>query len=34
LVKSYGGGKHGTTYPDMLWEPKKFRAVAEYFAKQ
>jgi hypothetical protein len=35
LVKSYGGGKYGTTYPDMLWEPKEsFRAVAEYFAKQ
>ncbi|MFZ0926607.1 MAG: hypothetical protein WCE82_10190 [Halobacteriota archaeon] len=35
LVKSYGGGKRGTTYPDMLWEPKElFRAVAEYFAKQ
>jgi len=35
LVKSYGGGKNGTTYPDMPWEPKEsFKAVAEYFAKQ
>ena len=25
-------GKHGTTYPDMTWEPKEsFRAVADYF---
>ena len=25
-------GKHGTTYPDMTWEPKEsFRAVAEYY---
>ena len=32
LVKSYGGGKHGTTYPDMTWEPKEaFRTVAEYY---
>ncbi len=28
-------GKHGTTYPDMPWEPKEsFRAVADYYAKQ
>lgn len=34
LVKSFGGGKHGTTYPDMTWEPKEsFRAVADYYAK-
>jgi len=27
-------GKHGTTYPDMPWEPKEaFRAVADYYAK-
>ena len=33
LVKSFGGGKPGTTYPDMPWEPKEsFRAVAGYFA--
>ena len=32
LVKSYAG-QHGTTYPDMPWEPKEsFRAVADYFA--
>jgi len=25
-------GKHGTTYPDMTWEPKEsFRSVAEYY---
>jgi hypothetical protein len=34
LVKSYAD-KHGTTYLDMPWEPKKsFQAVADYFAKQ
>ncbi len=34
LVKSYAD-KHGTTYPDMPWEPKKsFQAVADYFAKR
>jgi hypothetical protein len=34
LVKSYEGGKHGTTYPDMTWEPKEsFNAVADYYAK-
>jgi hypothetical protein len=33
LVKSYEGGKHGTTYPDMTWEPKEsFKAVADYYA--
>ena len=33
LVKSYAGGKLGTTYPDMTWEPKaSFAAVAEYYA--
>lgn len=34
LVKYYEGGKRGTTYPDMNWEPKQsFRAVAEYYSK-
>jgi hypothetical protein len=34
LVKSYENGKHGTTYPDMTWEPKEsFKAVADYYAK-
>ncbi len=34
LVKSYEGGKHGTTYPDMTWEPKEsFKAVASYYAQ-
>ena len=34
LTKSYID-KHGTTYPDMLWEPKEaFKMVADYFAKQ
>ncbi len=33
LVKSYEGGKHGTTYPDMTWEPKEaFKAVANFYA--
>jgi hypothetical protein len=32
LVKYYDDGKHGKTYPDMLWEPKEsFRAVADYY---
>lgn len=32
LVKSYVG-RHGTTYPDMPWEPKEsFKAVADYYA--
>jgi len=31
LVKYYEGGRRGTAYPDMPWEPKEsFRAVAEY----
>ena len=35
LAKFVGDvGKHGTTYPDMPWEPKEsFRAVADYYAK-
>jgi hypothetical protein len=34
LVKTLADGKHGTTYPDMLWEPKEsFRAVADYYGK-
>jgi hypothetical protein len=33
LVKSCAGGRHGTTYPDMPWEPKaSFNAVATYYA--
>lgn len=33
LVKSFDDGKHGTTYPDMPWEPKKsFKAVADYYS--
>jgi hypothetical protein len=32
LVKSYTGGKHGTTYPEMTWEPKEsFKAVADFY---
>lgn len=35
LVKSYEGGKRGTTYPDMTWEPKvSFKAVAEYYCER
>jgi hypothetical protein len=34
-VKTLTGGKHGTTYPDMPWEPKaSFRAVADYYGAQ
>jgi hypothetical protein len=33
LVKSLPGGRHGTVYPDMSWEPKEaFAAVANHFA--
>ena len=34
LVKTLTGDKHGTTYPDMVWEPKEsFRAVGDYYSK-
>ncbi len=34
LVKSYAHGEHGTTYPDLPWEPKEsFSAVAEYYSR-
>jgi hypothetical protein len=34
LVKYYEGGRHGTTYPDMPWEPKEsFKAVADYYSR-
>jgi hypothetical protein len=34
LAKSYEGDKHGTTCPDMTWEPKEsFKAVASYYAR-
>jgi hypothetical protein len=33
LVKYFANGRHGTTYPDMTWEPKEaFRGVAEYYS--
>lgn len=33
LVKYYEGGRRGTSYPEMNWEPKEsFKAVAEYYA--
>lgn len=33
LVKYFEGGRPGTAYPDMTWEPKEaFRAVADYYA--
>jgi hypothetical protein len=33
LVKSFLDGRHGTTYPEMTWEPKEsFFAVSEYYA--
>jgi hypothetical protein len=32
LVKSFEDGRHGTSYPEMAWEPKEaFRAVAKYY---
>lgn len=35
LVKYFEGDKHGTTYSDMIWEPKEaFRAVARYYGEQ
>jgi hypothetical protein len=35
LVKSYEGGKHGVTYPNMTWEPKEsFNAIANYYGKE
>ena len=34
LVKYYEGGRHGTAYPDMPWEPKEaFKALSDYYAK-
>ena len=34
LVKYFEGGRRGSTYPDMPWEPKEsFRAVADYYSK-
>ena len=33
LVKALPGGRHGTVYPDMPWEPKEaFAVVARHFA--
>jgi len=33
LVKTFAGNQHGTTYPDMPWEPKEaFKVVADYYA--
>ncbi len=33
LVKNSADGRHGTTYPEMPWEPKEsFQAVADYYA--
>ncbi len=35
LVKTLGRGRHGTTYPDVPWEPKaSFWAVADYYTRQ
>jgi hypothetical protein len=34
LVKTYAD-QHGTTYPDLPWEPKEaFHAVADYYARR
>lgn len=33
LVKSLPGGRHGTVYPDLRWEPKQsFSAVADFYS--
>ncbi len=33
LVKSLPGGRHGTVYPDVRWEPKQsFSAVADFYS--
>ncbi len=35
LVKSLPHGRHGTTYPDMPWEPKEaFTVVSQHFASR
>ena len=35
LVKSLPHGRHGTTYPDMPWEPKEaFAVVSQHFANR
>jgi hypothetical protein len=34
LVRTLPHGHHGTTYPDVPWEPKQaFHAVADYYAQ-
>lgn len=34
LVKTFLDARHGSTYPDMPWEPKEsFKGVADYYAK-
>ncbi len=34
LVKTYAGGRHGLSYPDLPWEPKRaFQTVADYYSK-
>jgi hypothetical protein len=34
LVKTYANG-HGTTYPDLAWEPKRaFHAVADFYSER
>ncbi|MGO9958081.1 MAG: abortive infection protein [Solirubrobacteraceae bacterium] len=33
IVRTLPPGKHGTSYPDMRWEPKQaFKAIADYYA--
>jgi hypothetical protein len=35
IVRALPHGQHGTTYPDVCWEPKEaFRAVARYYRQQ
>jgi hypothetical protein len=35
IVRSLPNGQHGTTYPDMAWEPKQaFNTVASYYGRR
>jgi hypothetical protein len=35
IVRALRRGQHGTTYPDLRWEPKEaFHAIARYYREQ
>jgi hypothetical protein len=35
IVRALPRGQHGTTYPDVAWEPKEaFHAIARYYSRQ